>query len=112
MNRCGKPSLLLLKGIGRRFTLFFDAADILPADAQDFVQGFFAYLLEHDTLSRADREKGRLRIFLLASRRIFILDEHGRVHALKRGGGRQIVSLDREVAEAEAAMLASAELNG
>jgi len=81
------------------------------ADAQDFVQGFFAYLLEHDTLSRADREKGRLRTFLLASLQNFILDEHGRVHALKRGGGRQIVSLDREVAEAEAAMLASAELN-
>src|SRR5215471_6158263 len=30
MNRCGKRSPLLLKGIGRRFTLFFDAADILP----------------------------------------------------------------------------------
>src|SRR5262245_40965322 len=28
MNRCGKRSPLLLKGIGRRFTLFFDAADI------------------------------------------------------------------------------------
>jgi len=81
------------------------------ADAQDFVQGFFAYLLEHDTLSRADREKGRLRTFLLASLQNFILDEHGRLHALKRGGGRQIVSLDREVAETEAAMLASADLN-
>src|SRR5262249_3412107 len=30
MNRCGKRSPLLLKGIGRRFTLFFDAADTLP----------------------------------------------------------------------------------
>src|SRR5215471_6986670 len=30
MNRCGKRSPVLLKGIGRRFTLFFDAADILP----------------------------------------------------------------------------------
>src|SRR5262252_5209996 len=29
MNRCAKPSPLLLKGIGRRFTLFFDVADIL-----------------------------------------------------------------------------------
>jgi len=82
-----------------------------PADAQDLVQGFFAYLLEHDTLSRADREKGRLRTFLLAALQNFISDEHGRVQANKRGGGRQIVSLDREVAEAEAAMLASADLN-
>jgi RNA polymerase sigma-70 factor (ECF subfamily) len=80
-------------------------------DAQDLVQGFFAFLLDHDTLSRADREKGRLRTFLLASLQNFVSDEHGRVHALKRGGGRQIISLDRDVAEAEAATLASADLN-
>ena len=81
------------------------------ADAQDLVQGFFAYLLEHDTLSRADREKGRLRTFLLASLQNFVLDEHGRLHALKRGGRREIVSLDRDVAEVEAAILASADMN-
>jgi RNA polymerase sigma-70 factor (ECF subfamily) len=39
------------------------------------------------------------------------LDEHGRLHALKRGGRREIVSLDRDVAEAEAAILASADMN-
>src|SRR5438874_6366262 len=37
------------------------------ADAQDLVQGFFAHLLEQNTLTRADQEKGRLRTFLLAS---------------------------------------------
>jgi DNA-directed RNA polymerase specialized sigma24 family protein len=42
------------------------------ADAQDLVQGFFAYLLEHDTLSRADWEKGRLRTFLLTCLQNFI----------------------------------------
>ena len=81
------------------------------ANAQDLVQGFFAYLLEHDALRRADREKGRLRTFLLASLQNFVLDEHGRVHALKRGGGREIVSLDRDLGEAEAAILASADMN-
>ena len=30
MNRRGKRSPLLLRGIGRRFTLLFDAADTLP----------------------------------------------------------------------------------
>src|SRR5262245_14519265 len=30
MNRLGKRSPVLLKDIGRRFTLFFDAVDILP----------------------------------------------------------------------------------
>jgi len=81
------------------------------ADAQDLVQGFFAYLVEHSALSSADREKGRLRTFLLTSLQNFVLDEHGRAHALKRGGGRQIVSLDRALAEAEAAISASADLN-
>ena len=33
-----------------------------PADAQDLVQGFFEHLLKQNTLSRADREKGRLRL--------------------------------------------------
>ena len=44
-----------------------------PADgAQDTVQGFFVHLFEHNTLSRADQEKGRLRTFLLPVRcRIF-----------------------------------------
>ena len=111
MNRCAKPSPLLLKGIGRRFALFFDAVDILPLTLKIWCKGSFAYLLEHDTLMRADRERGRLRTFLLASLQNFVSDEHGRVHALKRGGGRQIVSLDRDLAEAEAAILASADVN-
>lgn len=80
-------------------------------DAQDLVQGFFTYLLGHDTLSSADREKGRLRTFLLTSLQNFVLDEHGRAHALKRGGGHKIVSLDRTLPEAEAAILSCAELN-
>jgi RNA polymerase sigma-70 factor (ECF subfamily) len=37
------------------------------ADAQDLVQAFFAQLLEKDTLSHVDHEKGRLRTFLLRS---------------------------------------------
>ena len=81
------------------------------ADAQDLVQGFFAYLLQHDTLSSADREKGRLRTFLLTSLQNFVLDERSRAQALRRGGGHKIVSLDQALPEAEAAILASAELN-
>jgi hypothetical protein len=40
-------------------------------EAQDLVQGFFAHLLEKNTLSRADKEKGRLVHFCLAHCRIF-----------------------------------------
>ncbi len=41
-------------------------------EAQDLVQGFFAHLLEKNTLSRADKEKGRLRTFLLGSLQNFL----------------------------------------
>ncbi len=77
------------------------------ADAQDLVQSFFAYLLEQNTLSRADQEKGRLRTFLLTSLQNFLFNEYDRVRAAKRGGDRQIVSFEEHLPEAEAAMLAA-----
>jgi DNA-directed RNA polymerase specialized sigma24 family protein len=81
------------------------------ADAQDLVQGFFAFLLEQNTLSRADQEKGRLRTFLLGSLQNFLFNEYDRARAMKRGGGRQIVSFEEHVPEAEAAMLATSHLS-
>ena len=80
------------------------------ADAQDLVQSFFAYLLEQNTLSRADQEKGRLRTFLLGSLQNFLFNQYDRTRALKRGGGRQIVSFEEHLPEAEAAMLATSHL--
>jgi RNA polymerase sigma-70 factor (ECF subfamily) len=82
-----------------------------PADAQDLVQGFFAYLLAKRTLSRADKEKGRLRTFLLTSLQNFVMDERDRSRTTKRGGGHQILSFDEYQPEAEAAMLATAHLD-
>src|SRR6266702_4955122 len=55
-------------------------------EAQDLVQGFFAPLLEKNTLSRADKEKGRLRTFLLGSLQNFLCNEYDSVHALRCGG--------------------------
>jgi DNA-directed RNA polymerase specialized sigma24 family protein len=81
------------------------------ADAQDLVQGFFAQLLEQDTLTRADQQKGRLRTFLLGSLQNFLFNEYDRARALKRGGGRQILSIEEHLPEAEAAMLATAHLS-
>src|SRR5438874_6890252 len=80
-------------------------------EAQDLVQGFFAHLLEQNTLSRADQEKGRLRTFLLGSLQNFLFNEYDRARALKRGGGGQIVSIEEHLPEAEAAMLATAHLS-
>ena len=80
------------------------------ADAQDLVQGFFAHLLDQNTLARADQQKGRLRTFLLTSLQNFLFNEYDRARALKRGGGRQIMSIEEHLPEAEAAMMATAHL--
>jgi hypothetical protein len=81
------------------------------ADAQDLIQGFFVHLFEHNTLSRADREKGRLRTFLLGSLQNFLLKERERMRAIKRGGNHQFVSFELLLPQAEAAMYATAHLS-
>ena len=81
------------------------------ADAQDLVQGFFAHLLEQNALSCADQQKGRLRTFLLGSLQNFLFNEYDRARALKRGGGRQIVSIEEHLPDVEAAMLATSHLS-
>jgi RNA polymerase sigma factor (sigma-70 family) len=80
-------------------------------EAQDLVQGFFAHLLEQNTLSRADRDKGKLRTFLLGSFQNFLFNEYDRAHALKRGGGHKIVSIEDHLPEAEASMMDTMHLN-
>jgi len=81
------------------------------ADAQDLVQSFFVHLLEQNTLSRANRQKGRLRTFLIGSLENFLYNEYDRTRALKRGGDRQILSIEQHLPEAEAAMLATVHLS-
>jgi len=80
-------------------------------EAQDLVQGFFAHLLEQNTLSRADQEKGRLRAFLLGSLKNFLCNEYDFAHRLKRGGGHRIVPIDEHLPEAEASMIDTAHLS-
>jgi RNA polymerase sigma-70 factor (ECF subfamily) len=80
-------------------------------EAQDLVQGFFAHVLEQNTLSRADREKGKLRTFLLGSFQNYLFNEYDRARALKRGGGKQILSIDEYLPEAEASMMETMHLS-
>ena len=79
--------------------------------AGDLIQEFFVHLFEHHTLSRADREKGRLRTFLLGSLQNFLLKERERIRAIKRGGRHQFVSFELHLPQAEAAMYATAHLS-
>lgn len=70
-----------------------------PEDAEDLVQGFFVHLIEHKTLSRVDRSKGKFRSFLLASLQNYLSDEADRARCLKRGGKAQFVHFDLDGAE-------------
>lgn len=76
-----------------------------PSDAQDLVQAFFAHMLEQDVLSRASRDRGKLRTFLLGSLQNFLANEYHRSQRLKRGGGHQIVSMDDQLVAVEAAFV-------
>ena len=58
-----------------------------PADAEDLTQGFFQKLLEKHWLANAEKEKGRLRTFLLTAFRRYMAKEWRRETAQSRGGG-------------------------
>jgi len=68
-------------------------------DAQDLAQGFFAQLLERRSIQGVEREKGKFRSFLLASLNYYVADVRDRANAQKRGGGREVLSLDVQEAE-------------
>lgn len=65
-------------------------------EAQDLTQEFFARLLEKDFLDNVDPARGRFRAFLLAAVKHFLSNERDKDHAVKRGGGRHIHSLNAQ----------------
>lgn len=71
-----------------------------PADnAADLTQGFFAFLIEKELLTRADPERGRLRSFLLTALKRFLRDDWRAQNRQKRGGGVEVLSIDEVMAE-------------
>jgi RNA polymerase sigma-70 factor (ECF subfamily) len=68
-------------------------------DAEDLTQEFFARLLARNDLATVDRSKGRFRSFLLASMKHFLANEWDKTRAQKRGGGKQIFSINLEDSE-------------
>jgi len=56
-------------------------------DAQDLTQEFFARLLKHNWVARADKERGRFRSFLLSAVSHFLANEWKKLCSQKRGGG-------------------------
>jgi len=70
-----------------------------PPDAQDLTQEFFCRLLEKRWLDSADREKGKLRMFLIGALKHFMSNEWRRASTQRRGGGQVPVQLDTSIAE-------------
>ncbi len=70
-----------------------------PADAEDLTQEFFAHLLAHNWVARADPHKGRFRSFLLMAMSRFLANEWDKAHTLKRGAQIRLVPLQLDDAE-------------
>jgi RNA polymerase sigma-70 factor (ECF subfamily) len=68
-------------------------------DAQDLTQEFFARFLERQSVAAADPERGRFRSFILTAMNHFLISEWNKARAQKRGGDRQIFSMELAVAE-------------
>lgn len=70
-----------------------------PEEAQDLTQGFFARLLETGGISTADPARGRFRSFLLTALKRYVINEHARGAAARRGGGQVHFTPDFDRAE-------------
>lgn len=68
-------------------------------EAQDLTQSFFAELLEKNYVGAAQAQRGRFRAFLLTALKHFLSKEWDKARALKRGGGRPMLSLDFTTAD-------------
>lgn len=73
---------------------FIRNAGFAEPDAEELTQDVFTRLLADDVLAKADRTKGKFRSFLLAVTRNVMQEERRRRTADKRGGGRDVLSLD------------------
>lgn len=70
-----------------------------PENSVDATQSFFVHVLEKQSLSFADPDRGRFRTFLLTLFRNFLADEHDRRKAQKRGGHLKHLSIDFDSGE-------------
>jgi RNA polymerase sigma-70 factor (ECF subfamily) len=71
-----------------------------PAEeARDLTQEFFVRLMEKDFLALVDQSRGKFRSFLMTACKHFLANERDRARAVKRGGGREFLSIDARAGE-------------
>lgn len=74
---------------------------LMPQDAEDATQAFFARAFEREYFARFDARRARFRTFLRTCIDAFAANERQAAQRLKRGGGADHISLDYAMAEAE-----------
>jgi len=62
--------------------------------ARELAHDFFAQMLAGGTIARAEQERGRFRSYLLGSVKHFLSHQRAAGRRLKRGGGRENISLN------------------
>jgi len=101
-----------LEELCRRYWLplqqFIRSRGYSEVEAQDLTQEFLLHLLEHSTLEKADRLKGRFRSFLLGALVRFLSDEYDRRNAQKRGYHVPHLSVEEHEGELPASSQADA----
>jgi RNA polymerase sigma-70 factor (ECF subfamily) len=68
-------------------------------NAQDLTQEFFLRIFQENYFQVADPQRGRLRSFLLASLKNFLINEWEKARTAKRGGAHATLSWDQQNAE-------------
>lgn len=71
-----------------------------PVEAEDTTQSFFIHLLGDATLSSADKDKGKLRSYLLGAMKNFMHNWRRAENTVKRGGRMTRVEFDASEVEA------------
>jgi len=82
-----------------------------PHRAEDYIQSFFAQMLEKQYLRKVEPSRGKFRSFLLVALTRFVSGQHDRDRALKRGGGHKTLSIDLELAEGKYALEPASDLS-
>jgi RNA polymerase sigma-70 factor (ECF subfamily) len=99
----GKPARAALEELCRAYWApvyaFIRRRGHAPADAEDLTQGFFAQLLARESLEEVAEELGRLRTFLLKAVTRFLINQHEKASAAKRGHGFPAISIDAAAVE-------------
>ena len=78
---------------------FIRRTGVRPAEAEELTQEFLMRMVQGEFLANAERERGRLRTFLLACVKHFLSSHRSSANRIKRGGGQVPVSIDQAVAE-------------